>query len=249
MFINALNKQASIQGGYIFKIFGNHEMRNITIIKKKVKKAHMVDSLSNYANASGEIDEITGNIISGTENYPKIDVCNDFMYLSHRQRFFLPGNAGALLLAEGGIYLLLVIKNFMFVHGGISNKLITISNIEFLNNFLIKFLINGNIKNDILYNYDFETAQIIDELFLNENSIVEDRTFGYLEPDREGNNKTIDIQCNFLEKRMDEIYSNLLKYRESYETKNIDNTHPKYYDLFLQRYIKSLKCYIKSNGY
>jgi hypothetical protein len=202
LFINKLNKDARKSGGHIFKLVGNHEMRNITIIKKKTKTVHMVDSISNYAN--------------DPENYPDINVCKEFMYLSNRQRFFLPGNAGALLLAEDGIHILLVIKNFMFVHGGISNKLITIKNIEFLNNFLNQFLIKGNIKNDILFNHGNEMVKIIDELLLNETSIIEDRTFGYLAHNRKGSkNENIDGQCIFLKERMNEIYTDLLEYKQN----------------------------------
>lgn len=93
-FINAINKQALLQGGRIIKMFGNHEMNNI-IGKKKFIKRYSLSStikLKNYYRGNNRI------------------------------KCFKYGNEGYKLMLEGGMYLLFKINNNLFVHGGPTNN-------------------------------------------------------------------------------------------------------------------------------
>jgi len=208
MFINAINKQAMIHGGRIFKLLGNHEEMNMSVMWKENKNNYIISEVqSNFANASGE-DEI--------ENYPRINnVPYELEFLSNRQRFFLPSKPGALLLAEDGIFILLAIKNFIFVHGGISNEHITIENINFINNFINYYLVKGDIYKDLLYdiNLSKNDAFIICELLIKQISISRDHSFGYINNKRSAiRDSSTKEQCEHLQDRLNIIFNDLKKY-------------------------------------
>jgi hypothetical protein len=215
MFINAINKQAIRHGGRIFKLLGNHEEKNISIMWKETKQIYdLYNYQSNFSNASGE-QEI--------ENYPRINnIPYELDFLSNRQRFFLPSKPGALLLAEDSIFILLAIKNFIFVHGGISNEHITIENINFINNFINYYLVKGDIYKDMLFDINLSkiNASIIYEFFINKiSSILRDSSFGYLNSNKKAvKDSSTQEQCDHLQERLNAIYNNLNKYiSESHE--------------------------------
>ena len=208
MFINAINKQAIQFGGRIFKILGNHEERNISIMWKENKENYnLYEYQSNYANASGE---------DGIENYPRINnVPLELDFLSNRERFFLPSKPGALLLAEDTIFVLLAIKNFVFVHWGISNKNISIKNINFINNFINYYLIKGDIYKDLLFdiNLSKEEAFVVYELLINKISIPHDPSFGYINNIKKSiKDSSTEEQCLHLQERLDILFNDLINY-------------------------------------
>ena len=87
-FINELNKTALINNGYIYKLFGNHEIRNI--------------NTNNHTGFHFPRDRV-----KNINYYKNID----------RHNIFKRGNIGYELLIEGGCWCLLVINKYIFVHG------------------------------------------------------------------------------------------------------------------------------------
>ena len=168
-FINSINKQAMAQNGRLFKVLGNHDMYNLN---GKVKSSYST-FVSKYAkqyqgykqNAQGRLD------------------------------YFGRGKPGAHLIGEDGAYLFLMINNFIFVHGGISNSLISIENIKKINSSLMKYIYNSDNNDNT---FDTETPNTENSLtFSNESKdgLVLDRYFGFV------NGKTEEEMCTTLYNR------------------------------------------------
>ena len=168
-FINSINKQAMAQNGRLFKVLGNHDMYNLN---GKVKSSYST-FVSKYAKQYKGYKQ-------GAEG---------------RLDYFGRGKPGAHLIGEDGAYLFLMINNFIFVHGGISNSLISIENIKKINSSLMKYIYNCD-KND--NTFDTETPNTENSLtFSNESKdgLVLDRYFGFV------NGKTEEEMCTTLYNR------------------------------------------------
>jgi hypothetical protein len=149
-FINAINKK----GGHIFKVLGNHDMHNLNgIVKTKYSSF-----VSNYAkNYSG--------YKQGAKN---------------RLEYFNKGKPGAELIGEGGAYLFLMIRDFIFVHGGISSELLSVENLNQLNDTLEDYITNKNNKLDINSDTIESNLTYSDD---NTKGLVLDRFFGFKHTD------------------------------------------------------------------
>jgi len=163
IFINIINKQAMKVKGRIYKVLGNHDMYNLNGKSKDFYSSYVSSYAKKYAGYK-----------NGADN---------------RLDYFYQGKPGAKLLGEDGAYLFLMLKDFIFVHGGISNSLLTVSNLTTLNKSLMEF-INGNNNN-----FNIETDTIENQItFSNddEDGLVHDRFFGFK------NGKTEDELCSVL---------------------------------------------------
>jgi UDP-2,3-diacylglucosamine pyrophosphatase LpxH len=128
-FINALNKQAVANGGRIYKLLGNHEIMN----------------MDKYFFKAG--DYIFKNDINNFKYYNNIS----------RENIFKFGNYGHKLLFEDGCGSLLMINNYIFVHGQIMNqKLNKLSNTSIDLTFEYFDNLNKNINS--YKSYDFDKA-------------------------------------------------------------------------------------------
>ena len=158
-FLNAINRKAKLEGGKIFKILGNHDMYNLNGVTKDLLNSYVSKYAINYEGYK-----------QGAKN---------------RLDYFYKGNPGAFLLGEDDAYLFLMLKDFIFVHGGISSSLLNVKNIEKTNESLKEFIYNN--KNNI---FDSETKSIENQLtFSNDDNdgLVHDRFFGFKEslPEKE----------------------------------------------------------------
>jgi hypothetical protein len=150
-FINAINKKAMEAGGRIYKVLGNHDMYNLNGKTKDSYFSYVSTFAKNYEGYK-----------QGAEN---------------RLDYFNQGNPGAHLIGEDGAYLFLMIKDFIFVHGGISSSLLNLNNITQLNNSLMKFIYDkGN------HTLDSQSETMENQLtFTNDDNdgLVHDRFFGF----------------------------------------------------------------------
>jgi len=131
-FINAINKQANLNGGKIIKLIGNHEFENLE-------------------NNTEFIDKYTSG-------YSKLEDCN--YREQSRLNYFSFNGVCANLLSEDGIGVILKINDWIFVHGGISD--IVNSEKKYIQKKHENFLTSAKSINDTLYNLFneeyFETA-------------------------------------------------------------------------------------------
>ena len=154
-FINSINKQAMIKNGRIFKVLGNHDMYNLNGNSKIDYSSYVSEYAKNYdgykVGAEGRLD------------------------------YFGKGKPGEKLICEDGSYLFLMIRDFIFVHGGISSSLLTVKNIETINESLMKYIYDSSETM-----FDSETQSIENLLtFSNDvdDGIVFDRYFGFKQED------------------------------------------------------------------
>jgi hypothetical protein len=108
-FINAINKMAMKKGGRIFKVIGNHDFDNIN---KEILTSPYKNNL---------VTKKTGEY----EGY-KVGAIDRFHYFNN-------GNIGAQVFGIDNAYLFLVIRDFIFVHGGISSGLFNFENLNYIN--------------------------------------------------------------------------------------------------------------------
>ena len=153
MFINSLNKQAMLHDGKIFKIIGNHDFDNLNgeILTSPHKNNLITKFSANY------------------EGYKQNNSIDRFHY-------FFKGNLGAKLYAEDNCYLFLVIRDFIFVHGGISSELFTIKNLNDLNKKFNKYIINSSDKT-----FDFNLCVADEYKIANTNYYIDDNKIKYKE--------------------------------------------------------------------
>ena len=150
-FINSINKQAMEKNGRIFKVLGNHDMNNLNGTAKYKYSTYV----SQFA-----------------KDYPGYKIGAD-----NRMDYFCKGKPGAKLLAEDGAWLFLSIRDFIFVHGGISNHLLNVENLVKVNTALDNYMINED--SNIL---DSDQNSLESSLTYNEknkNGLVLDRYFGF----------------------------------------------------------------------
>jgi hypothetical protein len=124
-FINAINKQAQLNGGRIIKMFGNHEMYNIIGKKEFIEKY----------------------------SYPNTIKLRNYYRGHNRIECFKYGNKGYKLMLEDGMYILFKINNNLFVHGGPTdnfdfNDYNTINYIINKNHYNIKTVIDNLCDNE-----------------------------------------------------------------------------------------------------
>ena len=212
MFINAINKQAMAHGGRIFKIIGNHELMNIRatgmgrgFISKYAHGMLSNELIGNYPNTPLPRNYTNFNINKYHENENKT-IKSEW---SNREKYFMRGNPGALMLAEDNIYVCLAIGDFIFVHGGIYMQDIAnyYQTIEEANNYLNQY-IRGMYPIKIT-DSDSKLGSIID--------LTDDRTFGlkydYIQTSRDElndlSNEELEINmCDYLITRFDKICNN-----------------------------------------
>lgn len=166
-FINSINKQAVQQGGKIYKILGNHDMYNLNGETPKSYSSYVSKYAKQY------------------EGY-KMDGATS------RLDYFRKGNPGAKLIGEDGAYLFLMIKDFIFVHGGISNSLLNVKNINDVNQSLMDYIYDKN------NNFNSDVDSIENQLTFSNDSddgLVHDRFFGFK------NGKSEDELCSVLYNR------------------------------------------------
>jgi len=147
LFINIINKQAMTKGGRIYKVLGNHDLLNLNGETK--------NKLSSY-------------VSTYAKTYPG--------YIGGRLDYFKAKNYGSKLIGEDGVFLFLMINEFIFVHGGISSNLISKENIIKLNTNLNEY-IKGN--NNF---FDMASKSIENQLSFEseeEDGLVQDRFFGF----------------------------------------------------------------------
>jgi hypothetical protein len=161
MFINSLNEQAKKLNCKIFKIIGNHDF-----------------------------DNLNGEILNSPHKN-KLVTSNTANYIGYKQgskdrfHYFLKGNPGAKLYAKDNCYLFLIIRDFIFVHGGISSDLFTIKNLNDLNKKFNKYILNTSDNTfdlKICNSNEYELANSYFNLNSNEikkieNGLVKDRYF------------------------------------------------------------------------
>ena len=119
-FINAINEQAMKQHGRLFKVLGNHDMRNLNGNPYK-------DCISQFA--------INYEGYKSNRTLGRLD-------------YFGKGKPGAELIGKDGAFLFLMINNIIFVHGGINTKLLDINNIKKVNESLMKYIYNQDTSID-----------------------------------------------------------------------------------------------------
>ena len=180
MFINELNRQASSKNGKIHKVLGNHDFNNLN--GRNIKQL-LSNGYFNY----------TSRYAYEYEGYKQSPS-------KGRLEYFTRGNAGAALLAEGGIYFYLMIKDFIFVHGGIVSDLLTFKNIANANDELNKYAIN-NSKDKLLLDYG-QKNECMSLVNYKDRSdpigILRDRTFGF-------KNQSDQEMCTYLFKKFNEL--------------------------------------------
>ena len=122
-FINAINKQANKRQGRLFKVLGNHDMKNL------IGEPYS-NNISDYAlNYNGYKHGAKGRI-----------------------DYFKKGNPGAKLIGEDGAYLFLMINDFIFVHGGINTNLLRLDNIKKVNKSLMSYIYDKDNAVNFDYN-------------------------------------------------------------------------------------------------
>ena len=178
-FINALNRDALKQKvlGKIYKVLGNHDLYNLNgYVKRETEHYKHYRYVSRYA-----------------ENYE--GYCQG---ANGRADYFYRGNPGSHLIAEGGAYIFLMIKDFIFVHGGIANNLVNFDNIIEANNYLMEYMTNNKkemlmLDNEFRHPINRMVSDIID-------GIVHDRSFGYKDIHHNETN-----MCNELYRKFDSL--------------------------------------------
>ena len=166
-FINSINKQAMKQGGRIFKILGNHDMYNLN-----------GETIKNYST-------YVSQYAKDYEGY-KTDGATS------RLDYFGKGKPGSKLIGEDGAHLFLMIRDFIFVHGGISSSLLNVKNIHETNASLMDYIYDKN------NNFNSDVDSIENQLTFSNDSddgLVHDRFFGFKE------NKSEDELCSVLYNR------------------------------------------------
>jgi hypothetical protein len=181
-FINSINADAMSYGGKIYKVLGNHDMWNLTG---------------------------TGNISKYSSKFAQNDNGYKHHTINGRLNFFKKGNMGAKLLGQDGAFLFLMIKDFIFVHGGISSTLLNFENLDNVNKDLMGY-INGenNVFDD---NKDTTNKLIIGSEF--EKGIVWDRYFGFKTAESEHEMCTqlydrFKLLCDSIQKNKKDILDN-----------------------------------------
>ena len=170
-FINKLNKQAMQKNGRIYKVLGNHDMMNL------VGTSNLVSYSTQYAQKNDNgytYDGEGGRLLRG------------------RLEYFKKGNPGAKLLGEDGAFLFLMLKDFIFVHGGLSSGLLNFNNINNLNIDLMKYI---NNESDVFDNMYSDITKL-------GNDITWDRYFGFKEDSEEK-------MCNSLYTKFKELCTSL----------------------------------------
>jgi hypothetical protein len=162
-FINAINKLAIKNGGRIIKLLGNHEWENI--------KGRFDDYIF-------PMDEQMGDNYYIDENNNKFKRLTIFNY----------DNYGFNLLFEDGCYVLIIINNIIFVHGGITNK----SNYEEINQI--------NIEMNNKENWQDKNQIMIDKWNKKIRKYLWDRDFGL---------SSIPTDCILLHERLNNFVQNL----------------------------------------
>ena len=187
LFINSLNKQAMKQKGRFYKVLGNHDMYNLNGKTKTHYSSYISSYAKNYAGYK-----------NGAEG---------------RLDYFCQGKPGSKLIGEDGAYLFLMIKDFIFVHGGISNELLTVKNLINLNKNLMDFIEGKN-------NYfDIDSENIENQItFSNDDDdgLVHDRFFGIK------NENTEEYVCSVLYNRFKKICLDLTKEIKEYSEEEIN---------------------------
>lgn len=176
-FINAINKKAVKEGGKIFKVLGNHDMYNLNGLTRTRHSTYVSDYAKNY------------------EGYK--DGAED------RLAYFNKGNPGAKLIGEDGAYVFLMIKDFIFVHGGISSSLLKANNILQVNESLNKYIYDKDNNT-----FDKETQSVENSLtFSNDDNdgLVFDRFFGFK------SDKTEEEMCSILYNRFKTLCNDIKK--------------------------------------
>jgi hypothetical protein len=115
----------------------------------------------------------------------------------------MKGNPGAKLYAEDKCYLFLVIRDFIFVHGGISSKLFTVKNLNDLNEKFNKYILD---LSDNLFDFNESSDKLSNEYKLtNENDgLVKDRYFS-----QKDKAKNEDEMCENLNEKFKLFYQDL----------------------------------------
>jgi hypothetical protein len=147
-FINAINKMAILKGGSIFKVIGNHDFDNINkeILTSPYKNNLVTKKTAEY------------------EGY-KYGAIDRFHYFNH-------GNIGAKVFGIDNAYLFLVIRDFIFVHGGISSDLFNFENLNYINEKFNSYL--NDASNTL---FDKESNSLEYKLVSSENGLVKCRYF------------------------------------------------------------------------
>ena len=95
LFINEMNRQAKKEGGRVLKVLGNHDLVNLLA---------NLDPAINFISQHAHPEDLL------EDNY-----CGGFS----RINYFKLGNPGGDLILEDRAYVLLKIKNYLFVHGNL----------------------------------------------------------------------------------------------------------------------------------
>lgn len=190
-FINAINKQAIKKEGKIFKILGNHDINNL----------------------NGKFQENPSYISNYAKNYEGYKTDKN----TSRINFFYKGNPGAKLLGEDNAYAFIKIRDFIFVHGGISNNLINVKNLEQLNTSLNDYINNPNNKT-----IDVNSSEMEKEILLSPNGIVHDRFFGFkTSKNKHDENKVCDVLYGIFKKLCQDMEKNKIKCDYNTDSQNM----------------------------
>ena len=150
-FINAINKKAMKENGRLYKVLGNHDMFNLN---GRIKTDYS-SYVSNYA-----------------KSYPGY-----FNGADGRLDYFYKGKPGAKLLGEDGAYVFLMIKDFIFVHGGISSTLLNYDNIVNANEDLMKYI--NDSTDDTFNETSINSSNLLTLSPVSDDGLVMDRLFGF----------------------------------------------------------------------
>ena len=187
-FINAINEQAMKYCGKIFKIIGNHEFDSIN------------GELLTNIHRDNMVTEMTKNYDGYKQN--SID----------RLHYFKKNNPGAELIAKDNVYLFVMIRDFIFTHGGISSDYFNVKNLNELNKKYNKYINNSedttfDYENRGNIEYALTNIQYIDDTHKIDNGLVKDRYFGQHDEEIPINDK-----CKKLENIFNNFYCDLKKY-------------------------------------
>jgi len=120
LFINSINNQAMIQGGRLYKVLGNHDLKNL--VNSDPDNHNYKKYISKHARDH--------DMYKRTSENGKIT----------RYNYFFPGNDGAKLIGKNGAFLFLMINDFIFVHGSINIKDLNKNNMQYINKNLIDYI-------------------------------------------------------------------------------------------------------------
>jgi predicted MPP superfamily phosphohydrolase len=200
LFINEMNKQAMNNSGRIFKLLGNHEIMNMLLFSRFIFPNEPINYLKNINNF----------------NELKIEENETFMYVT-RRNFFARNTIGLKTLLEDGVFCILILGTYVFVHGDISEISDKINYNE-INNYINSQTETEYEKSIVILSKTGETP-----------SILWKRTYSYdLSNERLMNNQSTETFCSEIKEKL----AKLINEKDSDKLKLFVGHSPQYHSSF-----------------